>query len=150
MLKATTTERYVRVTRVILVDTSVMIDYLKGRTSDKVLLLEEVLQRNIPFGISAFTYQEILQGARNEQEWETLKNYLSTQAIYYINPESEEYEKSARLYYELRRNGATPRSTIDVLIALTAMKNNLALLHDDKDFDIMADHIPELMILERF
>ncbi len=47
----------------ILVDTSVIIDYLKGKTGDKVQLLEEILSRNIPFGISAFTYQEILPGS---------------------------------------------------------------------------------------
>ena len=131
----------------ILVDTSVIIDYLKGRTTEKVLLLEDILQRNIPFGISAFTYQEILQGARDEQEWETLKGYLSTQTIYYINPAPEEYEKSARLYFDLRRKGVTPRSTIDILIVTTALENSLALLHDDKDFDTMAKHIPELNIL---
>ncbi len=47
----------------ILVDTSVIIDYLKGKTGDKVQLLEEILSRNITFGISAFTYQEILPGS---------------------------------------------------------------------------------------
>ncbi len=132
----------------ILVDTSVIINYLKGQAGNKVLLLEDILQRNIPFGISAFTYQEVLQGARDEQEWETLKSYLSTQTVYYINPAPVEYEKSARLYFDLRREGITPRSTIDVLIVVTALENDLTLLHDDKDFDTMASHIPELNILE--
>jgi predicted nucleic acid-binding protein len=51
------------------------------------------------------------------------------------------------LYFTLRRKGITPRSTIDMLIALTAIEFNLLLLHDDRDFDVMAEHIPELNIL---
>ncbi len=131
----------------ILVDTSVLICFLKGDSDDKTLLLQEILSRDIPFGISAYTYQEILQGARDEAELQTLKEYLSTQRIYFLKPEAEIYEKAAMLYYNLRRRGITPRSTLDMLIVLTALEHNLALLHNDRDFDLMAPHIPELKIL---
>jgi len=63
----------------VLVDTSVLIGYLKGQTDNKTELLKDVLTRELPFGISSYTYQEVLQGARNEKEFETLKEYLSTQ-----------------------------------------------------------------------
>ncbi len=131
----------------ILVDTSVIIAFLKGEESSKTKIMNEILSRNIPFGISCYTYQEVLQGARNEEEFQTLKDYLSSQQIYYLNSEAETYEKAARLYYSLRRGGITPRSTLDILIALTAMENKLALLHNDHDFDVMAEKIPELRIL---
>ena len=131
----------------VLVDTSVLIGFLKGHADDKILMFKEVLSRDIPFGISAYTYQEVLQGARDETELQTLKDYLSTQDIYYLEQEAATYEKAAMLYFNLRRKGITPRSTLDMLIALTAIKNNLVLLHNDRDFDTMAGHIPELRIL---
>jgi len=43
----------------ILVDTSVLIDYLKGNNSDKTRIFEEILSHDIPFGLSAYTYQEV-------------------------------------------------------------------------------------------
>lgn len=132
----------------VLVDTTVLINYLKGNENEKVKLFENVLKRRLPYGISSYTYQEILQGARDEKEYAGLKKYLSTQVIYFLAEETKTYEEAARLYYELRRQGVTPRSTIDVLIALTALKNNLLLLHDDRDFDMFAEKIPDLKIME--
>jgi predicted nucleic acid-binding protein len=133
----------------ILVDTSVLIKFFKGDADPKVELLKEILARDVPFGISAYTYQEILQGARDEAEFQTLREYLSTQTIYFLAQEADTYEKAAMLYFNLRRKGVTPRSTLDILIALTAMENNLALLHHDRDFDIMADYIKELRTLQK-
>lgn len=48
----------------ILVDTSVLIAFLKGIENEKVKKFEEAIQNNIPFGINNFIYQEILQGAK--------------------------------------------------------------------------------------
>lgn len=134
----------------ILVDTSVLIKYLKGDTDHKTVLLKEILSRDIPFGISAYTYQEVLQGARDEAEFHTLKEYLSAQKIYFLNQDAGTYEKAATMYFTLRRKGVTPRSTLDILIALTAVENNLALLHHDRDFDIIAGYIKELKTVSSF
>lgn len=119
-----------------LVDTSVLIDFLKGKKTTQAMRLEYIIQAHIPFGISAFTYQETLQGAKNQKEYETLNRYLSTQKIYY--PTHETYETSANLFFRCRKSGITIRSTIDTLIATTAMENGLILLCSDKDFDNMA------------
>ncbi|MDD4238632.1 MAG: PIN domain nuclease [Desulfotomaculaceae bacterium] len=132
----------------ILVDTSVLIDFLKGKTDAKTLLFEEVLTRDIPFGLSPYTFQEVLQGARNEKEYKRLHDYLSTQTIYFLPEEKSTYEKAARLYFDLRRKGITPRSTIDILIALTAIENKLMLLHNDRDFDLIAEQVETLNILK--
>ncbi|MEW6080493.1 MAG: PIN domain nuclease [Bacillota bacterium] len=131
----------------VLIDTSVLIGFLKGQVDEKTELFKDVLSRDIPFGISSYTYQEVLQGARNETEFNTLKEYLSTQQIYYLEPEASTFEKGARIYFDLRRKGVTPRSTIDLLIALTAIERKLVLLHNDSDFDLMSGNIPELMVL---
>ncbi|WP_052543911.1 type II toxin-antitoxin system VapC family toxin [Desulfoscipio gibsoniae] len=122
--------------------------FLKGQTDNKTLLFDEVLARDIPFGISPYIFQEILQGARNEKEYRQLRDYLSTQTIYFLPEEKATYEKAARLYFDLRRKGITPRSTIDILIALTAMEYRLLLLHNDRDFDLMAEQVDALQILK--
>lgn len=131
----------------ILVDTSVLIGFLKGNSNEKVNKFKEILLRKIPYGITAFTYQEVLQGARTETDYETLKEYLSTLPIYYLENEIKQYEQAARMYFSLRRNGITPRSTIDMLIVIIAVENDLFLLHDDRDFEVMAEHISELAVV---
>ncbi len=73
--------------------------------------------------------------------------YKETQIIYFLPEEKAAYEKAARLYFDLRRKGITPRSTIDILIALTAIENKLMLLHNDRDFDLMAEQVDALKIL---
>ncbi|NLI92251.1 MAG: PIN domain nuclease [Peptococcaceae bacterium] len=52
----------------ILVDTSVLIDFFKGKADDKIKLFQKILTQDIPFGISCYTYQEILQGAKDEKD----------------------------------------------------------------------------------
>ena len=131
----------------ILVETSVLISFLKGQADEKTKLFEAVMSLDIPFGISAYTYQEVLQGARDEKEFRQLKDYLSSQIVYCLPEGTATYEKAARLYFDLRRKGTTPRSAIDILIALTAIENQLFLLHNDRDFDVMAEEVDELRIL---
>lgn len=128
-----------------LVDTSVLIDFFKGKETVKSKHFESLMLHNIPFGISAFTYQEVLQGAKDKKEYETLQCYLSTQKIYY--PTHETFENSAKLFFDCRKSGITIRSTIDTLIATTAIENNLMLLCSDRDFVFMKKVI-ELDIYE--
>ena len=118
----------------ILVDSSVLIDFLKGRKNISAKKLEEIIERNIPFGITSFIYQEILQGAKTLSEFNLLQEYLSTQVFYHPIDKIKSYENSAKLFFNLRRKGITIRSTIDCLIVQIAKENNLFLLHNDKDF----------------
>jgi len=120
-----------------LVDTSVLIDFLKGIDTSESKKFENILENKTSFGISAFTYQEVLQGAKDIKEYDRLNTYLSTQKIYY--PLDKSYEKAAKLFFTCRKSGITIRSTIDTLIATTAIENNLILLHSDRDFDNMAE-----------
>ncbi len=115
-----------------LIDTSVLIDFLKAKKTDQSNKFEKILQNQIPFGISAFTYQETLQGAKNKKEYDKLNSYLSTQKIYY--PSKKSYEMAASIFFKCRKSEITIRSTIDVLIATVAIEYNLILLHSDRDF----------------
>ena len=132
----------------ILVDTSVIIDKLKKTENPKTLLFDRLHETKTPFGISILTFHEILQGAKTEIEFFKLKSYLSTQKIFYLPNTAEIYAESAKLYVNLRRRSITVRNTVDVIIAFTAIINQFPLLHNDRDFDFMAEEIPELKILE--
>ena len=131
----------------ILVDTSVLIDKLRKTENEKTILFDRLHNAKTPFGISIFTYHEILQGAKSEQEFIKLHNYFSTQKILSLPNTIEVYTESAKLCFTLRRQGLTIRNTIDILIAYTAIYYNLPLLHNDRDFDFIADKTIKLKIL---
>ncbi len=122
----------------VLVDTSVMIDYLEGNGNEVVLRFQYILDNNIPFGINLFIYQEVLQGVKTEKDFEKVKKYLDTQRFYTLKEERESYASAAKIYFKCRKKGITTKSTIDCLIAQTAIENNLYLLHNDSDFDNIA------------
>ena len=130
----------------ILVDTSVLVNYFKGNDTPKTRVFDGILSQGLAYGISPYTYQELLQGARDEREFKLLKEYLETQYLYFLPPTLASFERAARLYFDLRRKGITPRGTIDVFIALTAIHYNLSLLHDDRDFDAIASAVKSLKI----
>ena len=126
----------------ILVDTSVLIHFFKGLESEGSRKFRRVLERGIPFGINSLIFQEVLQGAGSEKEYYTLKKYLETQRFYHLREPIDSYAKAAKIYLDCRKKGITIRSTIDCLIAQTALENDLLLLHEDNDFDLMAKVIP--------
>jgi hypothetical protein len=133
---------------VILVDTSVLIDYLNGTENTKTDIFDSVLKEKLPYSIASYSFQEVLQGAGNEREYESINQYFSTQSILFLPEETATYEKAARMYYELRRQGLTPGSTVGIFIALIAIENNIPLLHNDRDFDLFASRIEGLRIYE--
>jgi len=114
-----------------------MIDYLKGTENEPAGIFQYVLNNNIPFGINSFIFQEVLQGVKSERDFVTVKKYLETQKFYVLKDIKESYAAAARIYYKCRRKGITINSTIDCLIAQTAIENSLFLLHNDSDFDRM-------------
>jgi predicted nucleic acid-binding protein len=126
----------------ILVDTSVLIQFFKGANSEGCKKFTGALQKRVPFGINSLIFQEVLQGAASEKEYLTLKRYLETQRFYHLNDSIESFAKAAKIYLDCRKKGITIRSTIDCLIAQTALENDLFLLHEDNDFDLMAKVIP--------
>lgn len=129
-----------------LVDTSVWIGYLSQEDTEGTRLFEEILDRDYPFGITPEIYQEVLQGAASEKDFEQLAEYLGTQRFYLPENEIESRKEAARLYFRCRRSGVTVRSTIDCIIARVSIEHDLLLLHDDKDFLNMAEVIPEIQL----
>ena len=126
----------------ILADTSVLVDFFRGRETESGKRLKTVLHQGIPFGINSFIYQEVLQGAKSEKEYRLLKKYLETQHFYHPKDPIESFAKAAKIYFDCRKKGVTIRSTIDCVIAQTAMEHDLFLLHNDSDFDAIATVVP--------
>jgi predicted nucleic acid-binding protein len=120
---------------VILVDTSVLIDYLGGKDTNAARTFQRVLDDNISYGINSFIYQEVLQGVKTEKHFAHAKEYLDTQTFYFLKDPKESFSAAANIYFQCRRRGITLSSTIDCLIIQTAIENNLYLLHRDRDFD---------------
>ncbi|AEE96912.1 type II toxin-antitoxin system VapC family toxin [Mahella australiensis] len=118
----------------VLVDTSVLIKFFKGLRNEKVIRFEEIIEKDIPYGINNFIYQELIQGARTEKEFNLLNDYLKSQRFYELKNGTKSFEMAARLYMKCRKSGITVRSTIDLLIVQIAIENDLYLLHDDNDF----------------
>ena len=129
-----------------LIDTSVWIDFIRGKTSLAVEQLRAILTTEQTAGISPVIYQEILQGALHEQDFQSLADYLISQTFFYPKHAAETYRHAAYLYFSCRRKGITIRSTIDCLIAQTAIERNLILLHSDKDFLRIAEVTPQLQL----
>lgn len=122
----------------ILVDTSVLINYFKDSKNEKTELFQSILDRKIPYGITHLIYLEILQGAKNSKEFTLLNEYLKTMVFYKPVSDLTTYEEAARVYSACRKAGITVRSTIDILIAQICIENNLYLLHNDTDFENIA------------
>lgn len=126
----------------ILVDTSILIDFLSGRKTEGAEKLESMLSQKIPFGINSLIFQEVLQGASTEKDFGVLRDYLISQKFYHLKDPVQSYESAAMIYRDCRKRGITIRSTIDCLIAQTALEHDLLLLHSDKDFEAMAQVVP--------
>jgi len=126
----------------------VFIDKLRKVENNKTILLDRFHKAKAPFGMSLFTFHEILQGAKSEAEFKKLYNYFSTQKIFSLPNTKTIYAESSKLCFDLRRQGITVRNTIDILIAYTAVHYNLPLLHNDRDFDFIAEKVPELKIVD--
>ena len=118
----------------ILVDTSVLIGYFKGSKGTPYNKMDYLIENEIPFGICYYVYQELLQGAANEQEYELLQDYLGTLLFYDLRYGKESFENAARMYMNCRKKGITIRSSIDLIIAEIAIENDLYLFHDDNDY----------------
>jgi hypothetical protein len=123
---------------VIVVDTSFLIDFLRGRSTPEAGRLHQLEEDGTPFALPAPCCQEVLQGARTVREWDLLADYLEGQAILVPADPWATHVASARIFFDCRRRGLTIRSSIDCLIAQLVLDEDGVLLHSDQDFDRIA------------
>jgi predicted nucleic acid-binding protein len=127
----------------ILADTSVWINFLKGMESEEVAILTEYIREGDTVHLCPGIIQEILQGITDDQQFNEIREYLLAFDI--LNDDGVEMAiGAANLYRSLRKKGITIRKSNDCLIARYAIKHNVTVLHQDRDFDlIFQNHLLE-------
>jgi predicted nucleic acid-binding protein len=123
----------------ILVDSSVWIDYFNGQTTWQTNMLDSLLS-NVPILMGDLILTEILQGFRYDNDYESAKSYLTILPFHEIGG-YQVAVNSAQNYRTLRKKGITVRKTIDIIIGTFCILKDLSLLHDDRDFTPMVDHL---------
>jgi predicted nucleic acid-binding protein len=119
----------------ILVDSSVWIDYFNGKKTSQTDLLDSALGAT-PVIMGDLILTEVLQGFQNDKEFKVAKDLLLRMPFMAMGGQVIAVQ-SAENYRSLRRLGVTVRKTIDVIIGTFCIYYQLPLLHDDRDFDPM-------------
>ena len=123
----------------IVVDSSVWIDYFNGAKTRETELLDGILGLE-PVMMGDLILAEVLQGFRTDRDVRKARIVLDT--LEFKPMLGRDIALASAAYYRaLRAEGVTVRKTIDMLIATFCIENNHALLHSDRDFDPIKEHL---------
>ena len=123
----------------ILVDSSVWIDYFNGTETEETTQLDEFLATDT-ICIGDIILAEVLQGFRSDKDYKLAKELLIELPIYQImTPELALI--GADNYRKLRKKGVTVRKSVDNWIATFCIKNQTPLLFSDRDFAPYVEHL---------
>ncbi|MEZ5494333.1 MAG: PIN domain nuclease [Pseudomonadales bacterium] len=123
----------------IIVDTSVWIDFFNGKDTAEVIILDRALGTEA-VAIGDLIALEILQGFKNDKDYTAVRGMLDALTIYDMLGENAAYA-CADNYRMLRKKGITVRKSADVIIATFCIENNFPLLFSDKDFIPFVEHL---------
>ena len=123
----------------ILVDSSVWIDYFRGIATPQVNKLDTLLDRE-PLAIGDLVLTEVLQGFTADRDFERALLVLTPLVLIQIGGRDVALQ-AARNFRTLRIRGVTIRKTIDTLIATRCIESGLTLLCSDRDFDPFVTHL---------
>ena len=123
----------------IVADTSVWIDYVRGLDARHTNILDyELLYNRVITG--DIIIAEFLQGFREDKDFLEAKKIMDS-LEYRDFPGKEIALHAAENFRTLRKKGITVRKTIDVIIATFCIENGFELIHNDHDFDPMEEHL---------
>jgi predicted nucleic acid-binding protein len=120
---------------VVIVDTTVWIDYLRGSNDPRT----HWLHREMPhqrIGLTDLIFCEVLQGIRDPDVFSQIRDDMLQRFVIFEAGSRELSIAAAQNYRTLRERGHTPRKTIDCLVATFCMEAGHELLHRDRDFDV--------------
>lgn len=123
----------------ILVDSSVWIDFFRGTDTPEADRLDALLGKE-PLLIGDLILTEVLQGFTSERDFNQANRLLGSLDLIEIGGR-EIAIQAARNFRTLRALGVTVRKTIDTLIATRCIESGIALLHSDRDFDPFREHL---------
>ena len=122
----------------ILVDTSVWIDFFNHPVSIYAAKLKSLIEQDEDICILDIILTEILQGIKDDGIFKELKEYLIQFPV--IRASSlETYVSAANIYRLCRKKGKTISKTVDAIIAAAALENDVKVFSKDKDFSLIAD-----------
>ena len=123
----------------ILVDSSVWIDYFKGRITAQTDKLDQLLGHE-PLAIGDLILTEVLQGFRDGRDFSQARKMLTSLMVVELGGQ-EIAIQAAKNFRALRVLGVSVRKTIDTVIATRCIASGFDLLHNDQDFDPFAKHL---------
>ena len=123
---------------ILLVDTSVWIDYFRGRSVSHVAALEQALHAGDDVCVCGLILTEVLQGIRSDVDYRKTATHFKS--LVFLPMTYATFVRAAEIYHALRRNGVTVRRPVDCLIAATAIEHDVLLLHNDRDFNPIETH----------
>jgi predicted nucleic acid-binding protein len=124
----------------ILVDTSVWIDFFRGTESPHAYRLEQGIRDRENLALCGIVLTETLQGIRDDNQYLLVKQSL--RPLILLPMDERVFILAAELYRQLRKQGLTIRKTNDCIIAATAIRHGVPLLNNDKDFESLSRHSP--------
>jgi predicted nucleic acid-binding protein len=122
----------------ILVDTTVWIDYFAGKKTSQAEILTKAIQNSDDICVCGLVLTETLQGIRHDNKFNEVKAILEN--LIYLPITKEIFIKSASVYRSIRKHGKTIRSPIDCMIASICIEHEVHLLHNDKDYNVIAQY----------
>lgn len=116
----------------ILVDTSVWIEFFRDSAAPEVALLVTAIEADESIAYTGMILQEVLQGCPNQKAVDRIEDGFA--AFVEVFPHRSTYRLAARLFRDARKKGLTVRSSVDCLIAACALETGAILLERDRDF----------------
>ena len=129
----------------LLVDSSVWIDWLRGADTDAVRFIQQ-REAAEEIALTQMIYLEVLQGVNSDRQLEAVRKILGAQTVLEPGDRIETFEAAAALYRRARRQGLTIRKSTDCLIAAIALEQGAVLVHNDRDFLALGRVAPQLVL----
>lgn len=129
----------------ILIDSSVWIDWLRGADTDAVRFVQD-RQSNEELALTQMIYLEVLQGISTDRQFAATQRVLGAQVMLQPLDALASFEAAAQLYRRARKQGLTVRKSTDCLIAALALEHGALLVHNDRDFLALAQVDSQLRV----
>ena len=123
----------------ILVDSSVWVDYFRGKDTPQTDRLDLLLDRE-PVAIGDLILVEVLQGFIHDRDFQRAKALFASLELIELGG-GDIAHRAAANFRRLRALGKTVRKTIDTIIATRCIQERHALLHSDRDFEPFVEHL---------
>lgn len=123
----------------ILIDSSVWIDYFRGEATPQVERLDFLLGSE-PLAIGDLILIEVLQGFPSDKEFKEAQRLLTSLVVVNLGGQDIAIQ-AAKNFRTLRALGVTVRKTIDTVIATRCIDGGYTLLHNDRDFEPFVTHL---------